>query len=106
MGITEKEVKGSEYQQKICNLLGRTVTKAEALKALKLHEAGDGGNTVGWKFDKLVNDIFICTSHQHTALGDNIIDLGRLANENPDLKWCFPELYKYYNKVDQSKELK
>lgn len=96
--IVKNEKEGVKLQTEIKNLLGRPATKQEALEALQLHRDGDGGNTVGWKFDEKVNIRMVCSWEQHTLLGDALIDLGRLAKKEPRLKWCFPESYKEFNK--------
>lgn len=104
-GIASKEVKATHYQTVIQDLLGRTITKKEALNGLKLHEEiGDGGNTVGWKYDRLVNGQFKCTHGEHTILGDAIIELGRMAEADPLIKWSFPESYRTYKPAPENSE--
>jgi hypothetical protein len=97
--ITYAEKQASSQQMLIKNLLGRVVTREEALAALKLNrEGGDGGNTIGWKFDRVVNGELTCNHKQHTVLGDMLCNLGKLTEEHPTLKWCFPETYKHYKR--------
>ena len=100
-GIIDVEVTANKLQTTIKALLGRPITKVEALEALQLHRDGDGGNTVGWKFDEKVNNVMICSWKQHTVLGDALIDLGRLAHHYPELEWAFPERYRAYQQPER-----
>jgi hypothetical protein len=55
-------------------------TKEDAIWALELHEAGDGGNTVGFKYlEKVDPEASKNISHDHhTFIGDAIINMGRM----------------------------
>jgi hypothetical protein len=75
------QYKIEDYSNDIYNLIGKAPTLEGARKAFKLHEQGNGGNTVGWHFVELYKIDQDLSEGEVEYLGDLLIDLGRFLTE-------------------------